>query len=82
MFKELSHKTFNVGGSIRNQILGREANDLDFVIENTTEEELLAVFPEAEKVHSHAPSVQLVIIILISSSLLVCLYTMTSAVVI
>lgn len=50
MFKELSHKAFAVGGSIRNELLGREAKDQDFVIEDISEEELLAVFPEAKKV--------------------------------
>lgn len=55
MFKTLSHKTFAVGGSIRNELLGLEAKDLDFVVELTTEEELLTVFPEATKVGNSFP---------------------------
>jgi tRNA nucleotidyltransferase (CCA-adding enzyme) len=55
MFKELNHKTFSVGGSIRNEFLGREAKDLDFVIEDTSEAELLAIFPEAKKVGDSFP---------------------------
>jgi tRNA nucleotidyltransferase (CCA-adding enzyme) len=50
MFKELSHKAFAVGGSIRNELMGLPAKDFDFVVEDTTEEEFLTVFPDAKKV--------------------------------
>jgi tRNA nucleotidyltransferase (CCA-adding enzyme) len=55
MFRELSLKSWNVGGSIRNEFLGKEAKDLDFVVEDTTEEEFLSVFPEAKKVGNSFP---------------------------
>lgn len=55
MFKELSHKTFLVGGAVRNEILGIKVKDFDYVIEDTTEEELLSVFPEAKKVGNDFP---------------------------
>jgi tRNA nucleotidyltransferase (CCA-adding enzyme) len=55
MFKELSHKTFAVGGSIRNELLGKAAKDFDFVVADTTEEEFLAIFPEAKKVGNSFP---------------------------
>ena len=54
MFKELSNKTYEVGGSIRNEFLGRKPNDIDFVIE-TTEEEFNKIFPNAKKVGNSFP---------------------------
>lgn len=55
MFKELSEKTYLVGGAVRNMIMGKDPKDMDYVIEQTTEEELLSVFPEAQKVGNSFP---------------------------
>jgi tRNA nucleotidyltransferase (CCA-adding enzyme) len=55
MFKELSHKTFLVGGACRNMIMGKSPKDLDYCVEDTSEEELLAVFPDAKKVGEDFP---------------------------
>jgi tRNA nucleotidyltransferase (CCA-adding enzyme) len=55
MFKVLSHKTFMVGGAIRNELMGKKAHDFDFVIADTSEEEFMKVFPEAKKVGNSFP---------------------------
>lgn len=55
MFRELNHKIFRVGGSIRDEILGLDPKDHDFVVENTTEEEFRKVFPDLKRVGEHFP---------------------------
>lgn len=55
MFKELNSKAFLVGGAVRNQLLGKEAQDLDYVIADTTEEEFLKVFTDVQKVGNSFP---------------------------
>lgn len=55
MFKEITKKAYLVGGAVRNDLLGRKAKDYDYVIEDTSEEELLAVFPDAQKVGQDFP---------------------------
>ena len=54
MFKELNHRAYEVGGSIRNELLGRPPNDIDFVIE-TNEEEFENIFPNAKRVGNTFP---------------------------
>ena len=44
MFRELNHKTYHVGGSVRDELLGKVPKDYDFVIE-ATEEEFRKHFP-------------------------------------
>ncbi|MBP5202062.1 multifunctional CCA tRNA nucleotidyl transferase/2'3'-cyclic phosphodiesterase/2'nucleotidase/phosphatase, partial [bacterium] len=48
-------KIYAVGGSVRDEILGIEANDRDFVVVGATEAEFLAKFPKAEKVGKSFP---------------------------
>ena len=48
-------KIYAVGGSVRDEILGIEANDNDFVVVGATEAEFLAEFPKAEKVGKSFP---------------------------
>ncbi len=48
-------KIYAVGGSVRDEILGIEANDKDFVVVGATEAEFLAKFPKAEKVGKSFP---------------------------
>jgi len=55
MFKSLAHKTYAVGGSIRNEFLGLEAKDLDFVVAETSVAEFEAIFPDVEKVGNNFP---------------------------
>ena len=55
MFKELKHKAWEVGGSIRNELLNRPANDVDYVIEGVSEEEFEKHFPNAPKVGNTFP---------------------------
>ncbi len=54
MFKELNHKAFEVGGSIRNELLGKKPNDIDYVIQ-ATESEFEKVFPNAKRVGNTFP---------------------------
>lgn len=53
-FKELAHKTYLVGGAIRNELLGIPSADKDFVIE-ANEEEFRKFFPDAPKVGNEFP---------------------------
>jgi len=55
MFKHLNEKTYIVGGAIRNEILGLEAKDIDFVVADTTTEEYEAAFPHHSKVGNTFP---------------------------
>ena len=48
-------KIYQVGGSVRDEILGIEAYDRDFVVVGATEAEFLAKFPKAEKVGRSFP---------------------------
>jgi tRNA nucleotidyltransferase (CCA-adding enzyme) len=48
-------KIYAVGGSVRDEILGIEANDRDFVVVGATEAEFLEKFPKAEKVGKSFP---------------------------
>ena len=48
-------KIYQVGGSVRDEILGIEAYDKDFVVVGATEAEFLAKFPKAEKVGRSFP---------------------------
>ena len=48
-------KIYQVGGSVRDEILGIEANDRDFVVVGATEAEFLEKFPKAEKVGKSFP---------------------------
>lgn len=48
-------KIYAVGGSVRDEILGIEANDKDFVVVGATEAEFLTKFPKAEKVGKSFP---------------------------
>ena len=48
-------KIYQVGGSVRDEILGIEAYDMDFVVVGATEAEFLAKFPKAEKVGRSFP---------------------------
>lgn len=54
MFRTLNDKTWLVGGCVRDEILGITSNDVDYVIECTTEE-FESVFPDAKKVGQHFP---------------------------
>ena len=55
MFKTLAHKTYAVGGSIRNEFLGLEAKDLDFVVAETSVAEFEVIFPDVAKVGNNFP---------------------------
>ncbi|MBO4699639.1 multifunctional CCA tRNA nucleotidyl transferase/2'3'-cyclic phosphodiesterase/2'nucleotidase/phosphatase [bacterium] len=48
-------KIYSVGGSVRDEILGIEAFDRDFVVVGATEAEFLEKFPKAEKVGKSFP---------------------------
>ena len=48
-------KIYQVGGSVRDEILGIEACDRDFVVVGATEAEFLEKFPKAEKVGKSFP---------------------------
>ena len=48
-------KIYSVGGSVRDEILGIDAYDRDFVVVGATEAEFLAKFPKAEKVGRSFP---------------------------
>ncbi len=48
-------KIYAVGGSVRDEILGIEANDKDFVVVGATEAEFMAKFSKAEKVGKSFP---------------------------
>lgn len=54
LFKELTPRTYKVGGCVRDDILGLEVNDVDFVCE-ATEEEFRKVFPHAPLVGQDFP---------------------------
>ena len=54
MFKELTNKTYAVGGSVRDELMNKEVSDFDFVC-TATKEEFEAVFPEAPLVGNHFP---------------------------
>ena len=54
MFRELTEKTYAVGGSVRDELLGKDVNDFDFVVEST-KEKFEKVFPEAPLVGNHFP---------------------------
>lgn len=55
MFKSLAYKTYHVGGSVRDQLMGKTPKDFDYVVENTTETEFVATFPESKKVGDSFP---------------------------
>ena len=54
MFRNLNHKAYEVGGSIRNHALGKPANDIDWVLEASVEE-FEAAFPDAQRVGNTFP---------------------------
>ena len=54
MFRALSHRSFSVGGSVRDELLGLPPKDRDFVVE-CTEEEFRSHFPEAQMVGKTFP---------------------------
>jgi tRNA nucleotidyltransferase (CCA-adding enzyme) len=54
MFKELTDKTYAVGGSVRDELLNLEVSDYDFVTV-ATKEEFEKVFPEASLVGKDFP---------------------------
>lgn len=54
MFKELTEKTYSVGGSVRDELLGKEVSDFDYVV-TATKEEFEKVFPEAPLVGKDFP---------------------------
>lgn len=43
-------KIYTVGGAVRDELLGREVHDRDYVVLGTSQEEFLARFPQAKKV--------------------------------
>lgn len=54
MFKELNHKTYIVGGAVRNELLGLAPKDIDYVVEaNETEYE--KTFPNHQKIGKSFP---------------------------
>ena len=50
----LKNKIWKVGGCVRDELLGHEPKDIDFVIE-ATEQEFEEVFPDAQKVGKDFP---------------------------
>ena len=54
MFRSLNNKAYEVGGSNRNRLIGKKANDIDWVIVATVEE-FEAVFPDAKRVGNSFP---------------------------
>jgi tRNA nucleotidyltransferase (CCA-adding enzyme) len=50
MFKELNDRAYQVGGAVRDLLLGRDSKDKDYVLADTTEDDFIRVFPEAKRV--------------------------------
>lgn len=48
-------RIYRVGGSVRDQIMGREPKDNDFVVVNATTQEFLASFPGAQQIGKSFP---------------------------
>ena len=55
MFGKFNQNTFIVGGAVRNEFLGLEPKDIDFVIEGITPEEYEKEFPHHKRVGEHFP---------------------------
>lgn len=55
MFGKFNEKTYIVGGAIRNEVMGLEPKDIDFVIEGITSEEYELEFPHHKRVGESFP---------------------------
>jgi tRNA nucleotidyltransferase (CCA-adding enzyme) len=54
-FGKLANKVFEVGGCIRDEFMGGNPDDYDYVIENTSPEEFESLYPQSKRVGASFP---------------------------